>query len=59
MALITIRIHNDDTTDYVDISGDTLAEIKEKAKSRIELPTWTEGWSEVIKGREHIEENVR
>lgn len=59
MSLITIRIHNDDSTDYVDISGDTLAEIKEKAKPRIELPTWSKGWSEVIKGREYIEENVR
>ena len=57
MSKITIRIHNNDSDDYVDISGDSLAEIRQKAKSRIELPTWDHGWSEVIDGQIYIDED--
>lgn len=45
---MTFRIHNDDNTDYVDISGETVEEIREKAKERISLPGWTNGWSEEL-----------
>ena len=54
MSLITIRLWNDDSTDFIDFEGDTVEEIVAKAKDRIKLPTWKEGWSEVIKGSEHI-----
>jgi hypothetical protein len=43
-----IRIHNNDSTDYVDYEADTIDEIKELCKERILLPTWDKGWSEVI-----------
>lgn len=59
MGRITIRIHNDDSTDEVDITGDTIEEIREKAKDRIKLPTWSNGWSEVIEGKQYIDEPVR
>lgn len=55
MGRITVRIHNNDSTDEVDISGDTIEEIREKAKDRISLPTWDSGWSEVISGEEFID----
>ena len=42
-----IRVWNDDSTDYCDYEG-TLEEIKEQAKERIKLPTWSNGWSEVL-----------
>ena len=50
MAKLTFRIHNDDDSDYVDISGDTVDEVRKKAQSRITLPGWTSGWSELIDG---------
>ena len=42
-----IRLHNDDSTDHADYEG-TLEEIREQAKERIKLPTWSNGWSEVL-----------
>ena len=44
-----IRVHNDDSTDYVDYEADTIEEIREMAKERINTPTWKNGWSEIIK----------
>lgn len=43
-----IRIHNNDSTDSIDYEADTVEEIREQAKERIKLPTWNNGWSEVI-----------
>lgn len=43
-----VRIHNNDSTDYVDYEADTIEEIREMCKERITLPTWDHGWSEVI-----------
>lgn len=34
-----IRIHNNDSTDYVDYEADTVEEIRELCKERILLPT--------------------
>lgn len=45
---MTIRVHNDDSTDYVDYEADTVEEIREMAKERITLAGWSNGWSEVI-----------
>lgn len=45
---MTYRIWNDDSTDYVDYTGDTIDEIKEQCKNRIKLPGWSNGWSEKI-----------
>ena len=42
-----IRVWNNDSTDYCDYEG-TLEEIREQAKERITLPTWKDGWSEVV-----------
>lgn len=43
-----IRIHNNDSTDHCDYEGENIEEIKEKCADRIKLPTWSNGWSEVI-----------
>lgn len=43
-----IRIHNNDSTDYVDYVGETIEEIQEKCADRIKLPGWENGWSEEI-----------
>ena len=43
-----IRIWNDDSTDYADYEADTVEEIKEMCKDRIECAGWTHGWSEII-----------
>lgn len=43
-----VRIHNNDDTDYADYEADTIKEIREQAKVRITLPTWNEGYSEVL-----------
>jgi len=43
-----IRIHNNDDTDYCDYEADTIEEIKEMCKYRIKLPSWANGWSEII-----------
>jgi len=43
-----IRLYNDDSSDYVDLEADTAKEIRDMAKNRIALPTWQNGWSEVI-----------
>lgn len=42
-----VRIHNNDSTDYVDYEGENIEEIREKAKNRIQMSTWDKGWSEV------------
>ena len=57
MGKIVIRIHNNDDSDYVDYEGESIEEIRNKAAERITYPTWDNGWSEVIKGKEFIEEN--
>jgi len=41
-----MRLHNDDSTDYVDYEGETIDDIREQAKTRLQLPTWRHGWSE-------------
>ena len=46
--VLTLRLHNNDSTDYVDYTADTIEEIRELAAERIKLPTWDSGWSEVI-----------
>lgn len=43
-----VRLYNNDSTDSVDYEWDTIEEIREQAKERIKLPTWKNGWSEVI-----------
>lgn len=43
-----IRVHNNDDTDYCDYEAETIEEIRELAKNRIQLPTWDRGWSERI-----------
>ena len=43
-----MRLHNNDSTDYVDYEGETLEEIKKQAKDRIDSPGWRCGWSERI-----------
>ena len=45
---MTIRIYNDNGTDYADYEADTLEEIKELCKERINLSVWTNGHSEVL-----------
>jgi len=45
---MTIRIHNNDSTDYIDYTAATVEEIRELCKDRIALPDWSSGWSEVI-----------
>lgn len=44
-----IRLWNNDSTDHCDYEADTVEEIREMCKERILLPTWKDGWSEVIK----------
>ena len=43
-----LRLHNNDDTDFCDYEADTIEEIREQAKNRIALPTWSNGWSEVL-----------
>ena len=45
---MTIRIYNDNGTDYADYEADTLEEIKSMCKERINLSGWTNGHSEVL-----------
>lgn len=45
---MTIRIHNDDSSDYCDYTADTTEEIREQCAERITQPGWTNGWSEQI-----------
>ena len=40
------RIHNNDSTDFVEYEADTIEEIREMSKGRRSLPTWGDGWSE-------------
>ena len=46
---MTIRIHNNDSTDYADYTAETIEEIRKIVAERIKLPTWDKGWSEEIK----------
>ena len=43
-----IRIYNNDSTDYVDYEADTIEEIRDMCKDRINMPTWCNGHSEII-----------
>ena len=43
-----IRIYNNDSSDYVDYEADTIEEIREMCKERIQLSTWCNGHSEII-----------
>ena len=43
-----IRIYNNDSSDYVDYEADTIEEIRDMCKERIQLPTWENGYSEII-----------
>ncbi len=43
-----IRIYNNDASDYCDYKADTVEEIRELCKGRIELSDWKNGHSEVI-----------
>ena len=45
---MTIRIWNNDSTDYCDYKADTIEEIKVMCSERIKLPAWNNGWSERI-----------
>lgn len=47
-----IRVYNNDSTDYVDYEADTVEEIREMCEERIKLPTWSNGWSEVIENED-------
>ena len=44
-----LKLHNNDSTDEAIYEADTIEEIRELAKNRIKLSTWSKGWSEVIK----------
>ena len=43
-----IRIYNNDSTDYIDYEAETIEEIREMCKERINIPSWKNGYSEVI-----------
>jgi len=38
-----VRIHNNNSTDYVDIEWDNIDDIREQAKDRVKLP-WRDSW---------------
>ena len=44
-----IRIWNNDGDDYCDYEAETIEEIRDMCKDRIQLPTWKNGCSEIIK----------
>lgn len=46
-----VRVHNNDSSDYVDYEADTIEEIRELAKERITLSSWKNGWSEKLESR--------
>lgn len=46
--IMKYRIYNDNGTDTCDFEGKTIEEIQEKAKERINLPGWKNGWSQKI-----------
>ena len=43
-----VRLHNNDSTEFVDYEGETIEEIRTQSEYRISLPTWNNGWSEVL-----------
>ena len=43
-----IRIWNNDRDDYCDYEAETIEEIRDMCKDRIQLPTWKNGYSELI-----------
>ena len=45
---MTIRVWNNDSTDYCDYTADTIEEIREMAKARLSAPSWKDGWNEEI-----------
>jgi len=45
---MTIRVWNNDSSDYCDYEADTVEEIREQCAERISRPDWNDGWSEVI-----------
>ena len=45
---MTIRIHNNDNSDYCDYTADTIEEIRDLCADRIKSNEWNEGWSEII-----------
>lgn len=44
-----VRLYNDYGTDFCDYEADTIEDIRDMCKDRIKLPTWSNGWSELIK----------
>ena len=45
---MTIRIWNNDSTDYCDYTGETVEDITVQCAEIIKLPDWEYGWSEEI-----------
>ena len=43
-----LRLHSSDGTDYIYYEGETVDEISEQSKERMKLPTWKDGWSEIL-----------
>ena len=43
-----IRIWNNDGDDYCDYEADTIEEIRDMCKDRINMSSWKNGYSEII-----------
>ena len=44
-----IRIYNNDSSDYVDYEADTIEEIRDMCKDRINMQSWCNCHSEIIR----------
>ena len=47
-----IRIWNNDGNEYCDYEAETIEEIRDMCKERIQLPTWKNGYSKIIEEKQ-------